>query len=60
VLQLGEPVEPRSIVLREDALRSALVVVGPFATRDEAETAGRSLGRPFFIVERDLPAPTRP
>lgn len=37
------------------------VVIGPFATRDEAEAAGRSLGRPFFIVERDLPAPpTRP
>ena len=36
------------------------VVVGPFATRDDAEAAGRSLGRPFFVVERDLPAPTRP
>jgi cell division septation protein DedD len=36
------------------------VVVGPFATRDDAEAAGRSLGRPFFIVERDLLSPTRP
>jgi hypothetical protein len=36
------------------------VVVGPFATRDEAETEGRSLGRPFFIVERELPVPPRP
>jgi cell division septation protein DedD len=36
------------------------VVVGPFTTRDEAEAAGRSLGRPFFIVERDLPTPQRP
>ena len=36
------------------------VVVGPYATRDEAEAAGRALGRPFFIVERSLPAPTRP
>jgi hypothetical protein len=36
------------------------VVVGPYATRDEAEAAGRALGRPFFIVERSLPAPARP
>jgi hypothetical protein len=36
------------------------VVLGPFATRDEAEAAGRALGRPFFIVERTLPAPARP
>jgi hypothetical protein len=36
------------------------VVLGPFATRDEAEAAGRALGRPFFIVERTLPAPVRP
>jgi len=36
------------------------VVVGPFATRDEAEAAGRSLGRPYFITERSIPAPTRP
>ncbi len=34
------------------------VVLGPFRTRDEAEAAGRALGRPFFIVERTLvPAP---
>ena len=36
------------------------VVVGPYATRGEAEAAGRALGRPFFIVERSLPAPARP
>jgi hypothetical protein len=36
------------------------VVVGPFATRDEAEAEGRTLDRPFFIIERDLPAPPRP
>lgn len=36
------------------------VVIGPYATRDEAEAAGRSLGRPFFIVERDLPPNPRP
>jgi hypothetical protein len=36
------------------------VVLGPFATRDDAEAAGRALGRPFFIVERALPAPDHP
>jgi len=36
------------------------VVLGPFATRDEAEAAGRALGRPFFVVERSLAAPARP
>lgn len=36
------------------------VVLGPFRTRDEAEAAGRALGRPFFVVERPLPTPTRP
>jgi len=36
------------------------VVLGPFATRDDAEAAGRALGRPFFIVERAVPAPDRP
>jgi hypothetical protein len=36
------------------------VVLGPFRTRDEAEAAGRALGRPFFVVERQLPAPSRP
>jgi len=36
------------------------VAVGPFATREEAEAAGRALGRPFFVVERSPPAPPRP
>jgi len=36
------------------------VVLGPFATRDEAEAAGRVLGRPFFIVERTVPVAPRP
>jgi len=36
------------------------VVLGPFGTRDDAEAAGRALGRPFFIVERAMSAPERP
>jgi hypothetical protein len=36
------------------------VVLGPYATRDDAEAAGRALGRPFFIVERSVPAPDHP
>ncbi len=32
------------------------VVVGPFATRDTADAAGRRLGRPYFVVRRP-PAP---
>jgi hypothetical protein len=36
------------------------VVLGPFGTRDEAEAAGRALGRPFFIVERAAPEPGHP
>ena len=31
----------------EDGFR---VVVGPYATREEADAAGRRLGRPYFIV----------
>ena len=34
------------------------VVIGPFATRDEAEDAGRDLGRPYFTVTG--PQATRP
>jgi hypothetical protein len=30
------------------------VVLGPFASREEAETAGRSLGMPYFVI--DAPA----
>jgi cell division septation protein DedD len=33
----------------EDAYR---VVVGPFASREGAEEAGRQLGRPSFIYQR--------
>jgi cell division septation protein DedD len=29
------------------------VVVGPYITREAAEEAGRRLGRPFFIVNRE-------
>ena len=29
------------------------VVVGPYATREEAEDAGRKLGMPYWIFTRD-------
>jgi hypothetical protein len=31
------------------------VVIGPYATRDEAETIGRTLGMPYWIFTRDSP-----
>jgi SPOR domain len=33
------------------------VVLGPYATRDEAETIGRKLGMPYWIFQRDPAAP---
>ena len=39
----------------EDGYR---VVLGPYASRDEAEATGRKLGRPFFIYQPDQ-APDR-
>ncbi len=35
------------------------VVLGPFATRDAAEDAGRKLGRSFWVFSRDQAAPTQ-
>jgi cell division protein FtsN len=29
------------------------VVLGPYATREEAETTGRKLGMPYWIFQRD-------
>jgi hypothetical protein len=40
--------------LPEDSYR---VVVGPFGSREEGEEAGRRLGRPFFVVQRERPKP---
>lgn len=36
------------------------VLLGPYATRDAAEAAGRALGRPFFLVERAASETVRP
>ena len=36
------------------------VVLGPFATRDEAEASGRQLGRAFWIFTREPEAPPEP
>lgn len=33
------------------------VVLGPFASREEAETAGRSLGMPYFVIDAPTAAP---
>ena len=33
------------------------VVLGPFASREEAETAGRSLGMPYFVIDAPATAP---
>ncbi len=33
------------------------VVLGPFGSREEAETAGRSLGMPYFIIDAPPAAP---
>lgn len=33
------------------------VVLGPFGSREEAETAGRSLGMPYFIIDAPAAAP---
>lgn len=33
------------------------VVVGPFRTREQAEEAGKRLGRPYFVVTRQAGAP---
>ena len=35
------------------------VVVGPYPTRSAADSAGRLLGRPFYILERGLEGPVR-
>jgi hypothetical protein len=32
------------------------VVLGPYASREEAESAGRKLGRPFFIYQPGIRA----
>jgi hypothetical protein len=36
------------------------VVLGPYATRDEAEEIGRKLGMPYWIFQRDTTASTAP
>ncbi len=40
----------------EGAEEGYRVVVGPYASRDEAEEAGRRMGRPYFVVSRPGPA----
>ena len=60
VAQLAAEHLPVQLVLPRAEGDGWRVVVGPYATREEAETAGRALRRPFFIVERAIPAPPRP
>lgn len=55
--ELARAGHPARLVTPRAAGDGWRVVLGPFATREAAEAAGRSLGRPFFIVER-APAET--
>ena len=36
------------------------VVIGPYASRDEAEETGRKLGMPYWIFTRDAAPPPSP
>jgi hypothetical protein len=60
VAELSAAHHPAQLVPPRAAGDGWRVVLGPFGTRDDAEAAGRALGRPFFIVERAMPAPERP
>ncbi len=44
-----------SVLSPEDKEQLYRVVLGPFSTRDEAESAGRTLGRPYWIFSPSAP-----
>lgn len=48
--QLVEAGHPAAVWRPEGPEEGYRVVVGPFGSRDEAEEAGRTLGRPFFVL----------
>jgi len=48
--QLSEAGHPAAVWTPAEPEESYRVVLGPYASRDEAEAAGRALGRPFFVV----------
>ncbi len=51
--QLSEAGLPASVLKPRTGEEGYRVVLGPYATRDEAEATGRKLGRPFFIYQPD-------
>lgn len=44
--------QPVELVAPQPPDRNWRVLVGPYLTRDAADSAGRSLGRPYWIVDR--------
>ncbi|MGH7702312.1 MAG: SPOR domain-containing protein [Gemmatimonadales bacterium] len=56
--QLTDAGLPASVLKPRAAEDGYRVVLGPYASRDEAEATGRKLGRPFFIYQPDQ-APDR-
>ncbi|MDZ4675452.1 MAG: SPOR domain-containing protein [Gemmatimonadota bacterium] len=52
----GHPASVRDPTISDEGYR---VVVGPYPSREAAESAGRELGRPFFVLVDPLPAPPR-
>ena len=51
--QLADAGLPASVLKPGSGEEGYRVVLGPYASRDEAEASGRKLGRPFFIYQTD-------
>ena len=51
--QLGEQGLPATVLDPSPGEEGFRVVLGPYPTREVAESTGRRLGRPFFIYQPD-------